>query len=924
MSTKPKITLTVYILFGLTVIAVGIWAGFNFFLPPYLEARVIPQLLAETGIKDFAFKIRHIGIYNADLGALRIGSEQTPALVIQSVQVDYSPQGLYQKKIDGITLSGIELYGVIANGQFKLRGLDIEKIMAGAQPQDESTPVSNNTSPLLSLKRLVIRNSRINIEYNGQYYRLPFEFDIVPRDPEFNLLEGVAVLYPRGAKISATVNLNRSQRKAALNIDSNNLDLARFADITSRVANIMMSGEMTMQAQANVQWAPLRLSSVNASLMLRHGKIKAGALKLRNAIVSQSQETPFRIDLSQKTDNEWQITGSRISIVAPTPLTLTGFDGTIIRKTGTFESTGNFTATLHPSTLTGLNSLPLKIQNPLLLQGQFWTQYHQSGNWQCRISDSQPEATSDQKVRLSIEPYKITSSLPQFKLSAKAASQIIDAAYMLQVPGVRIASTSGSIQLPKLTLKGTAQIANGTDRAPGITFDLRAQKTAIKLEGAEIKISDISLSGKLNGRVNRLMGLDGVMQISGARGFFSDLNTSFSRARGKIPFKWPAVGKSAKGSVSIADLKFNDMNLGGLKSSVRQTSTGFEFEGRHRSTLLPRMILAFTGESKLFHSGPPETSIHVDISRPGSAPDIELGKFFPVAAGARLNGRLQLNGDLTLNTGGFSGIVRANFANGNLLLEKNKLVLEGIRMSIDFPELPKIRSAPGQQFHFTKISLGDVVAENGKIDFQIESARSFLIEKMQFIWCNGKVETQSIRLSPSVEDYRLTLYCDRLDLAKVLEQFGAAEAKGRGTVSGRIPLQYSKTKIRFDDGFLFSTPGEGGKIYLSGTDILTAGIPPNTPQFIQMELAAAALKDYDYSWAKLNITSEEEELLLQMQMDGKPAKMLPFVYSKDIGGFIKVEADSKGSKFQGIRLDVNFRLPLNKLLQYKDLIKMVQ
>jgi hypothetical protein len=91
-----------------------------------------------------------------------------------------------------------------------------------------------------------------------------------------------------------------------------------------------------------------------------------------------------------------------------------------------------------------------------------------------------------------------------------------------------------------------------------------------------------------------------------------------------------------------------------------------------------------------------------------------------------------------------------------------------------------------------------------------------------------------------------------------------------------------------------------------------------------MELAAAALKDYDYSWAKLNITSEGEELLLQMQMDGKPAKTLPFVYRKDIGGFIKVEADSKGSKFQGIRLDVNFRLPLNKLLQYKDLIEMIE
>jgi hypothetical protein len=91
-----------------------------------------------------------------------------------------------------------------------------------------------------------------------------------------------------------------------------------------------------------------------------------------------------------------------------------------------------------------------------------------------------------------------------------------------------------------------------------------------------------------------------------------------------------------------------------------------------------------------------------------------------------------------------------------------------------------------------------------------------------------------------------------------------------------------------------------------------------------MELAREALKDYDYSWAKLNINSEGEELLLQMQMDGKPARTLPFVYRKDIGGFMKVEADAKGSKFQGIRLDVNFRLPLDKLMQYKELIEMIK
>ena len=99
MSLKPKIALTVRILLVLTVFVVGLGAGFYYFLPRYLESRIIPQLLTETGIADFAVNVRHIGVYGADLGALRIGPEQTPALLIRSAQIDYTPKELYQKKL---------------------------------------------------------------------------------------------------------------------------------------------------------------------------------------------------------------------------------------------------------------------------------------------------------------------------------------------------------------------------------------------------------------------------------------------------------------------------------------------------------------------------------------------------------------------------------------------------------------------------------------------------------------------------------------------------------------------------------------------------------------------------------------------------------------------------------------------------------
>jgi len=924
MSLKRKIAITGGLFFLLGLLLVCLLTAAYFFLPYYLETRIIPQLASDAGLTDFAVNVRNIGFYSADLGTLRIGPRENPAFVIRSVQVDYSPHSLYQQKIDKITLSGIELHGELANGRFKLRGVDIEKILADAQRRQKTAQTVNDQSSPIIVERLEIRNSLVSIGYQDQIYRIPVEFDLDPEDPAYEVLDITARLYPRGEEITFAAKLNRPQRRAALRVDSATLQLNRFTDISVRVADLMLSGELAMHARAEVRWAPWQIASVTASLMLRVGNIAGDGFQLKTAGIGDNGLAPFRLELSSKNTNEWQIRGGGISLMVPAHMSLTGFDGTIIRNAAALESSGKFSVVLHSSTPSMPNLLPLKIQSPLPLQGRFSARYQQAGRWQCEVSNIKPQDTAANTVRLHVDPYTITLPIPEFKLSATAKSENIDAVYMLAAPGVRITSASESINLPNLQLKGTARKDNAANSSTEVRFDLRAPGTGIKIKDGEIKISDVAVSGKLNRDDIRQMTLDGVLQFAGAGGRFSRFGAQVGSARGKIPFKWPVEAKPATGSISVGSLKYNGMELGSISSQIRQTAAGFAFEGRHQNVLLPGLKLNFSGESRLFTGAPAGARVRVQLTRPADAPEIELGKFFPEAKEFRINGKVDIDGDFAMDGRGFSGKLQTDFNDGRLSSTQNKLALEGIRMSLNFPDLPQIRSAPGQEFHFSKFSLGDLVAEKGSVDFQIESTRSFLIEKMRFLWCDGNVETQAMRLSPAIEDYRITFYCDRLNLAKVLEQFGAASAEGRGTVNGRIPLHYANGKISFDDGFLFSTPGDGGKIRLTGTDILTAGVPPDTPQFVQMELASEALKDYDYTWAKLNITSQGEELLLQMQVDGKPAKTLPFVYRKDVGGFLKVEADAKGSTFQGIRLDVNFRLPLNKLLQYKNLINLMK
>ena len=154
---------------------------------------------------------------------------------------------------------------------------------------------------------------------------------------------------------------------------------------------------------------------------------------------------------------------------------------------------------------------------------------------------------------------------------------------------------------------------------------------------------------------------------------------------------------------------------------------------------------------------------------------------------------------------------------------------------------------------------------------------------------------------------------------RLLEQFGLAQVEGGGDISGFIPVSLADGLLAFNEAFLFSIPGEGDTIRIKGTEVLTAGIPPGTPEFNQMELARHALKDYDYEWAKITLNTVAEDLLVQLQFDGKPAEPLPFIYDPLSGGFVRTAPGQPGSVFQGIRLDVNVTLPLNRMLRYREL-----
>ena len=475
-------------------------------------------------------------------------------------------------------------------------------------------------------------------------------------------------------------------------------------------------------------------------------------------------------------------------------------------------------------------------------------------------------------------------------------------------PGpLRLSRKSGAATLSGFVVNANASL-NGHGGSGRLDFS--GGRLDGKQESASFSVNPVS--GNL--RFDR----DGTLrgEIS-AKARFKDKGVS-GQADMRLPLAWPApAGES--GHVNC-NLNWKGKDLARVSAQLKQNSRGLELDGTVSVT--PANLRAvIRGQADFMEPAASwaELKAGQNITLPGN-----LARINPALGAITGTARLDATARIDLSQGAPRLPANLKLTRASMRHDQTKTVLDGGQVSLSFANALELRSDPEQRLTFDRLQLGGVNLEKGDIRFQMEGPNSFLVEGCALHWAGGRVGTHAFRINPSVEDYRVELYCDRVQLAQALEQFGMTQVRGGGTANGRIPLHYAGGLLSFDDGFLYSTPGEKGVLSIQGTEILTAGVPPDSPQYAQLDLAAEGLKDFSYEWAKIRMNTQDRELVISLELDGKPAKPLPFVYDRDVGGFARVSASSPGSSFQGIRLDANFRLPLDQLMQYRNILELMK
>ncbi|MDR4508187.1 MAG: YdbH domain-containing protein [Candidatus Brocadiaceae bacterium] len=839
-------------------------------MPTYLEKSLFPKIAGSHGFKDALCDIRKFSFTRMDLVSLQLGERGNSALSCDSIRFDYSLLGLWRKHIDRIVVSGFEVTAEYKDGAFLIPGLEFKNVLKNSFNKNNGAPHDINEQKLpLSIRECEILHSTVILKLGLNECRIPFRANVQLLTPDENDREyGYDLrlyLYPRGETIELKSYFDTIKKTRVCDITAHGLNLLKFADFTRSLSGLKIEGNADVQSTLDFKAKDFTLRFDLADM-----NIEYNAFKIQN----RNRGNPLRIEITKEED-VFHFSFSPFCIISPVALEISmdkHTDCTLRISNNGIGINGFFFIKIDAESVNNRFPAPLQLSQSFSFPLAFHGAFEKGTAWRFHVDSS----LSNTPLRFNTPEGELAVLPKLFSLHADGKGKEGTARYEMEMSDINYVAEFAKARFHDFTIFGDIVIQNG--------LPLETRVFA--------NVSDAEFG----------MGKFHAEKISA-----------------RIPFKWPyslleknASGNEEGGYFTVEELYYEGRKLGSLSSLLRQESLGFTIAGQHNN-IFPEFILNFSGTAGV-KNNEITSSIDFHTSKEQKQVKIKLGELLPGLKGIFYEGCFEFSGNWSFTNGTVRSSIETRVHNSKIESSKKKFIIEGIDLDLKLQDIFNFRSLPKQILKFDNIVWGDIQIGKGEIQFQIESPNIFSLEKSKFSWCYGNIYTPSFHIEPEKEELDVVFYCDRLRLATVLEQFKAANVKGSGTVNGLIPISIKDGKIKFVDGFLYSTPGEEGIIRFN-TDNLATGMQ-GIQQNIQMEIAREALNNFQYDWAKLFLNSEGNELTLAMQLDGKPAGLLPFGYKKNVGLYKENGNSEKKAHFQGLRFDINFRLPLDEMLHY--------
>lgn len=950
MASKKKILKVSAVTF-IVVLLVAL-VTLNYIIPLIIKSIILPTVEKQLGVKKLKCDIRRIGISGADLGSVSLGGEGRPSLSIKSIQVNYSLTDILRGRVGKMTLSGVTVSAEIKDGNLVIDGLDYQKFSAGPDKKDVSENKSSSSS-LLLIRELQVTNLTLLVRHGARRFSMPVNLKLTAPENSMDELNCVLNIWPRDHRVSFKIDLSMKKKLIAFKINTVDVvNLARFQDLAEYIPGLVLSGKLAIESEGLIGLEPFRIKKISSKVSLDDSQLRYSGLEFCNAQDNSGKNIPACITLNG-IDNNIDISVKDMSFGKPLAFAFNPVNIKVNLKDDILNFRGTYRLTLAPRNLPVNYNSPLRIMKPVDLDGVIAGDFSRDGKWTLKFADEPGLGKKDvQKKRISTElngTINFSMLLPVYEFSSTGKGADGNMTMRFKAPDVVFKDKDFTASAPLTDLRSSMKISRNDDKT-SILADVSVSSinVSVNYANAKLLIKEFITSAKLdkdmkvsvNSKISSLSASQGTMlfsapeikfdagttidsigmkAINSTLGFnglsFSDSASSFnvSGINASIPLKWPCADICKGGKLRIEKIGFGGLDSATVDMNIAQKEISLLGDGNLAfEPLGANCVFDFScGMNKdkfaaKMKFNMPETTI---------VKPVDMAAMHPAAKNIFLSGTCGFSGAFDYDQTGTKSSMETKIKDTRIDIRNSDLILDKISLDLKLVDLLKFKSEPRQNISFGTASLGKIAMSEGNIEYQIESLKSVFIEKCSLKWCGGNVYTHAMRFAPGINDYTMTLYFDHINFARMLGQLGAAQADGSGSLNGKVPLRFADGNLSFEKGFFFSIPGEGGSIHLTKSDVIANTLSQGGAP-IELELAQAALGNFTYEWAKIDLATEGEDLIMNLKLDGKPGDVLPFVFDKEEGRFMKINANVAGSKFQGIRLDVNFKLPINRILEY--------
>jgi len=828
-------------------------SGFVVFLalPHIVNTLLLPALLEKTPFSDSQAAISTITTSSAS-GSIELKHRDRVLASIPKYTISYSPLSLFNAEVRTLTIEH-GIFHLYRNGDtLELTG--VEETAEGSQPAHLPTGLPFVVARvILKQCRLVLHepdNSKISTSINGE---------ITPsfRSSKRGSLEAIRASLLLSGDISAEVS-------AAVVLDDQQIDIeSSLTDVRLPVLKRLLSGQLqgvefgSLSADLLVTSDDPSFSSLTYQLDGSLGDFSYAAGDVLISSGGKADRLGFKLS-GDRNNHIYEVFSLALESPIKARLAISGeaFMGSQERRTSglleTMVLAENQPASTRPPSVMGFNAAWTP-SGGLIMEGE---------------GSIRPEETLLLSEQLTNNAAIIELGELNVSTQLKSHDDMLEAKLSMRSNPLRLKYAAAEILAGQLLV-----------------------------EGAVTRLQD-KISGRIDGSLTHLTLPEKKVAIDGLQ---------FSLPVSPFADIAPESDTSQKGKITIERVSYNGAPVASLSTDIALSGTTYRIDGSLKSAVIPDGVVLFNGTALPFNH-----SAALSWKLASSALDAEPFKAYRIMApDIDFEAQVEAAGDLRLNGSQLSGSAYTSISDGSVQLSDNAIKLEGIDCAIEFPELPRLISLPSQRCTIGRADVSSLTFSDAEFTFRLQEPAALFIEKSSLAWCGGTLDSGSLRLVKGDPEIDTVFFGSQINLGQLLEQIGFKISEGEGSLNGKLPVKIDRETIEFDGGFLFSTPGMGGIVRFTDTDLLRQGIG-GVSEAGSIGYALQALEDFSYNWTKLSFNTSGDELLLALELDGKPRTALPFKLNNN--GMIVESTEGAGLQYP-IRLDVNVRFPLGELLR---------